>query len=121
MFIIKGITILDNDGKRILAKYFDSNALPTAKEQKAFEKNLFAKTHRANAEIIMLENMTCVYKNNVDLFFYVMGSSHENEVLYLYFHLTILAPLNIIHDKNLTVDPCQCFELPLRFDQSNST
>jgi hypothetical protein len=28
----------------------------------------------------MLENMTCVYKSNVDLYFYVMGSSHENEV-----------------------------------------
>ena len=49
LFIIKGIAILDNDGKRILAKYFDSNTLPTAKEQKAFEKNLFANTHRANA------------------------------------------------------------------------
>lgn len=28
----------------------------------------------------MLENMTCVYKSNVDLYFYVMGSNHENEV-----------------------------------------
>lgn len=82
MYIIKGIAILDNDGKRVLAKYYDPNLLPNAKEQKVFEKNLFAKTHRANSEIIMLENMTCVYKSNVDLFFYVMGSSHENEVLY---------------------------------------
>lgn len=80
MYVVKGIAILDNDGKRILAKYYDST-LPTAKEQKVFEKNLFAKTHRANTEIIMLENMTCVYKGNVDLFFYVMGSSHENEVV----------------------------------------
>lgn len=79
LYVVKGIAILDNDGKRILAKYYDS-ALPTAKEQKVFEKNLFAKTHRANTEIIMLENMTCVYKGNVDLYFYVMGSSHENEV-----------------------------------------
>lgn len=92
LFIIKGIAILDNDGKRILAKYFDSNTLPTAKEQKAFEKNLFAKTHRANAEIIMLENMTCVYKNNVDLFFYVMGSSHENELI-------LVSVLNCLYDS----------------------
>ncbi len=80
LYIIKGIAIIDNDGKRILAKYYDPKVLPTAKEQKVFEKNLFTKTHRANAEIIMLENMTCVYKSNVDLFFYVMGSSQENEV-----------------------------------------
>lgn len=72
--------ILDNDGNRILAKYYNPNLFPTPKEQKAFEKNLFTKTHRANAEIIMLDGLTCVYKSNVDLFFYVMGSSHENEV-----------------------------------------
>ena len=28
----------------------------------------------------MFEGLTCVYKSNVDLFFYVVGSSHENEV-----------------------------------------
>lgn len=77
------MAILDNDGNRILAKYYDKNVFATAKEQKAFEKNLFNKTHRANAEIIMLDGLTCVYRSNVDLFFYVMGSSHENEVCML--------------------------------------
>ena len=33
-----------------------------------------------SAEIIMFEGLTCVYKSNVDLFFYVIGSSNENEV-----------------------------------------
>lgn len=77
------MAILDNDGNRILAKYYDKNVFATAKEQKAFEKNLFNKTHRANAEIIMLDGLTCVYRSNVDLFFYVMGSSYENEVFRL--------------------------------------
>lgn len=80
MYTVKGMAILDNDGNRILAKYYDKNVFPTPKEQKTFEKNLFSKTHRANAEIIMLDGLTCVYRSNVDLFFYVMGSSHENEV-----------------------------------------
>lgn len=80
MYTVKGMVILDNDGNRILAKYYDTNVFPTSKEQKTFEKNLFSKTHRANAEIIMLDGLTCVYRSNVDLFFYVMGSSHENEV-----------------------------------------
>lgn len=81
LYTVKGIAILDNDGERILAKYYDKEIFPTPKEQKAFEKNLFNKTHRANAEIIMLDGLTCVYKSNVDLFFYVMGSANENEVL----------------------------------------
>jgi len=33
-----------------------------------------------SAEIIMLEGLTCVYRSNVDLFFYVVGSQQENEV-----------------------------------------
>ncbi len=32
------------------------------------------------AEIIMFEGLTCVYRSNVDLFFYVVGSAQENEV-----------------------------------------
>ena len=36
---------------------------------------------QANAEIIMLDGMTCLYKSNVDLFFYVIGSGNENELL----------------------------------------
>ena len=80
------MAILDNDGNRILAKYYDKNIFPTSKEQKTFEKNLFNKTHRANAEIIMLDGLTCVYRSNVDLYFYVMGSSHENEVYIIYFN-----------------------------------
>ncbi|VEN61763.1 unnamed protein product [Callosobruchus maculatus] len=92
LYTIKGIAILDNDGNRILAKYYDKNIFPTAKEQKAFEKNLFNKTHRANAEIIMLDGLTCVYRSNVDLFFYVMGSSHENELI-------LMSVLNCLYDS----------------------
>lgn len=32
-------------------------------------------------EIIMHEGVTAVYRSNVDLFFYVLGSQAENEVL----------------------------------------
>ncbi|KAG1681223.1 Coatomer subunit zeta-1 [Nymphon striatum] len=80
LYSIKGIAILDNDGNRLFAKYYD-DTFPSPKEQKAFEKNLFSKTHRANAEIIMLDGLTCVYRSSVDLFFYVMGSSRENELI----------------------------------------
>ena len=32
------------------------------------------------AEVIMLDGLTVVYRSNVDLYFYVMGSQYENEV-----------------------------------------
>ncbi|XP_071942162.1 coatomer subunit zeta-1-like isoform X2 [Antedon mediterranea] len=91
MYTIKAIAILDNDGERLVAKYYD-DSFPTTKEQKAFEKNLFNKTHRANAEIIMLEGMTCVYRSNVDLYFYVIGGSSDNELL-------LVSVLNCLYDS----------------------
>lgn len=39
-------------------------------------------------EIAFLEGMTIVYKNSIDLFFYVVGSAQENEVLSFLFFLT---------------------------------
>ncbi|KAL4228820.1 Coatomer subunit zeta-1 [Mactra antiquata] len=80
LYSVKAIMILDNDGNRLMAKYYDDQ-FPSTKEQKTFEKNLFSKTHRANAEIIMFEGLTCVYRSNVDLFFYVVGSVNENELI----------------------------------------
>ena len=75
--MIKGMAILDSDGNRILTKYYDPTIFPTVKDEKKFEKQLF---HRANAEITMINRLTCVYRSNVDLYFYVIGSSQENEV-----------------------------------------
>ncbi|XP_069121925.1 coatomer subunit zeta-1-like isoform X1 [Argopecten irradians] len=90
LYTVKAMAILDNDGNRMLAKYYDDQ-FSTAKEQKQFEKNLFNKTHRANSEIIMFEGLTCVYKSNVDLFFYVVGSSQENELI-------LASVLNALYD-----------------------
>lgn len=91
LITVKAILLLDNDGNRLICKYYD-DTYPTAKEQKAFEKNLFNKTHRANAEIIMLEGLTCVYRSNVDLFFYVVGSVSENELI-------LVSVLNCLYDS----------------------
>lgn len=123
MYTVKGMAILDNDGNRILAKYYDKNVFPTSKEQKTFEKNLFSKTHRANAEIIMLDGLTCVYRSNVDLFFYVMGSSHENEVCII----IKLTNISIFLYREymykfiglVSVDLNECPELPVRLGQSD--
>jgi len=81
LYNIKAIMIMDNDGSRLLAKYYDDTIYPSLREQKNFEKLVFDKTHKADSEIALLEGLTVVYKGNVDLFFYVVGSSTENELL----------------------------------------
>lgn len=91
-------------------QYYDAAVFPTGKEQAAFEKNLFQKTHKANgtktpvsfqtfivlAEILMLDGLICVYRSNVDLLFYVIGSSQENE-------LALVNVLNCLFDAFSTV------------------
>merc|ERR1712107_333407 len=77
---VKGVMIMDNNGVRILAKYYDEEVFPNMAAQKKFEKTLFTKTHKANAEIIMLDGLTCLYKSSVDLFFYVMFWPRERVV-----------------------------------------
>ena len=81
--LFSAIAILDNDGNRILAKYYDTYKFPTVKEQKRFEKLIFRKTVKAANEIIMLDGMTILYRSSVDIYIYVIGSSYENELLLL--------------------------------------
>lgn len=93
--------ILDSEGNRILAKYYDKNVFPTTKEQKAYEKNLFSKTRRSDSEIIMLDGLTCVYKTSVDLYFYVMGSCNENELLLMSVLNCLFDSINMILKKDV--------------------
>ena len=43
---VKALLILDNDGNRILAKYYDDQTWVGTAAQKKFEKSLFTKTHK---------------------------------------------------------------------------
>ncbi|NXL06060.1 COPZ1 protein, partial [Mesembrinibis cayennensis] len=79
LYTVKALLILDSLGQRLLAKYYDGT-FPTAKEQAAFERSIFSKTHREGGEIACLEGLTVVYRSSVDLFFYVVGGCQENEV-----------------------------------------
>merc|ERR1712193_458686 len=67
-------------GNRIISKYYDQT-FPSVKEQEAFETKLFQKTHRANAEIIMLEGLTCVYRGNVDSIFLAIDEVCDHGII----------------------------------------
>lgn len=80
LFSTKAILILDNDGNRVLSKYYDEH-FPTQADQKVFEKSLFKKTNSNDSEIIVISGLTVCFKSSVDLLFYVVGSSDENELM----------------------------------------
>jgi hypothetical protein len=49
MYSIAAVLVLDADGERIASKFYTED-LPTVKEQRTFEKNLWNKTYRANGK-----------------------------------------------------------------------
>lgn len=85
--VIKAIIIMDQDGHRIIARYYDSTG-PLANE-KAFEKMLFSKM--GAAEVCMLEGLTCVHR-------YVLPESSSQNVLKSFSTLSPLRyPLSHAH------------------------
>jgi len=81
LLTVKAVIILDSEGKRILSKYYSPDFAIT-KDQQAFEKNLYEKTKKApTGEILMFDGLVTVYKNNIDVFVYVVGSASENELI----------------------------------------
>ncbi|KAA0190703.1 Coatomer protein complex subunit zeta 1, partial [Fasciolopsis buskii] len=92
LYSIKAVLILDGDGKRIVAKYYD-NTFSSAKEQLEFESKLFKKTNKSSsAEITLLDGATCVYRSVSDVFFYVLGDIAENELI-------LVSALNCLYDS----------------------
>ena len=74
------------------------------KEQLKFEKRLFAKTSRVNVddvEIVMLDNMTILYKSKVDLYFYVIGGPKENELLLMSVLNCVFESMSLILRKSI--------------------
>eukprot|EP00004_Rigifila_ramosa_P013273 TRINITY_DN2925_c0_g1_i1.p2 TRINITY_DN2925_c0_g1~~TRINITY_DN2925_c0_g1_i1.p2 ORF type:complete len:182 (-),score=62.58 TRINITY_DN2925_c0_g1_i1:23-544(-) len=80
LFVVNSVLILDADGKRIVAQYFN-DTFPTKAAQLKYEKDLFAKTSRANSEILLFEGQVTVYRGGSDVFFYVSGGQEENELV----------------------------------------
>lgn len=75
---IKAIIILQMDGRRTLAKYYDEKL-----NSKQFERRIFAKTKtpKAKDEIIVEDGYLILHKFSTDSHIYVVGSRTENPLL----------------------------------------
>ncbi|KAK4056691.1 Golgi-to-ER vesicle coat component [Microbotryomycetes sp. JL221] len=91
---VTAVILLDSDSNRLLARYCSPahadpkqqvqpfrNPFTTAKEQRAFELGIWEKTRRANGDILLYQNQLVLYKNSIDLTFYVVGPEGENELM----------------------------------------
>lgn len=89
LYSVSGFIILDSDGNRVLAKYYkpkyqpqlENKALTTLKDQRAFEKGLWEKTKKPGGDIIIYDNHLVLYKHSLDVIFYILGGTNENELM----------------------------------------
>ena len=94
LYAIEGVLILDAAGERIYAKYYhpphaegegegegQTGPFATHKQQLEFESELFAKTHKKDAEIMLCEGHLVLYKEYVDLSLILVGGQGENELV----------------------------------------
>ncbi|OCF32036.1 coatomer zeta subunit [Kwoniella heveanensis BCC8398] len=105
LYTVTALLILDAEGQRVLAKYYDPphqtapgtgipaelgvgaggpgmGGLTTLKEQKAFEKSVFEKIRRGGGEIHPLPPHIILTRTVVDLHFIIVGPlSTSNEIM----------------------------------------
>ncbi|KAF5100864.1 hypothetical protein D0Z03_000743 [Geotrichum reessii] len=106
LYSIKATLILDNEGNRLYTKYYSpphadteasSTSLTSSKDQKAFEKSLFAKTNKQNSDVLIFDNHLIVYKQILDVSIYLVASSvTENEAMLFQVLIGIKDALSIV-------------------------
>jgi hypothetical protein len=80
---IKGILILDENGKKIYSKYYCKN-FSNLEKQKNFEEEVFIKSQKTKTfyeEVLILQNTMTIFTTSNDLYIYVIGDTSENELV----------------------------------------
>ncbi|CAE7413767.1 unnamed protein product [Symbiodinium microadriaticum] len=94
---ISCLLVLDSDGERIIAKYYNGKAKT---EQTKFEAMLQKKTKflnfRSDAEVILLDQEIVVVKGSTDCKLIICGSVDENELI-------LVSVLDAVFDTILTL------------------
>ncbi|XP_018419099.1 PREDICTED: coatomer subunit zeta-2-like [Nanorana parkeri] len=82
LYTVRAAIILDQDGHRLLAKYYD-DTFPSHMEQREFERRVFHKTQRSENEVILVDGVTVLCQHLSDIVCYIIGGPDENELLLL--------------------------------------
>lgn len=90
LYTVQAVLILDQQGERIYAKYYQpphrsdeghQMLFNSVKKQKEFEKQLYRKTHKQDSEILIFEDHLVLYKEYIDITIYLVASLEENEIV----------------------------------------
>jgi len=111
---IKAAIILDENGNRIYGKYYDTEEFSNNREAKKFEKNLSQRTLKPlklNEEVIdHFSGFTVVGRRAIDIYVYLVGGEHENEIMLNYLLTTIMDSLSLIPSQGQMLDRIQVLQ-----------
>ncbi|XP_077108339.1 coatomer subunit zeta-2 isoform X1 [Ranitomeya variabilis] len=82
LYTVRAVIILDQDGHRLVAKYYDST-FPSLSEQQEFERKVFHKTQRSESEVVLVDGVTALCQRSSDVMCYMIGGPDENELMLL--------------------------------------
>lgn len=79
---VNALIVLDGDGERLLAKYYDGRAKPEQTKLEQFlHKKTKAVTARADTEVLLVDNEVVVFRAGQECKFFVSSSNEENELI----------------------------------------
>lgn len=111
---VKAVLVLDEDGKRLYAKYCDKDEFATNKESVLFERLLLKRTSkplRTNDELIdHFDDYTVVAQKAIDMYVYIVGGRDENELTLVYLLQSLIDALESITSSGQMLDKQQMME-----------
>merc|ERR1711871_1325528 len=79
---VNALIVLDSDGERMLAKYYDHrNKFEQSKTEQFLHKKTKSISARNEAEVLLMDSEITVFRNGSDCRFYLSGPSEENELI----------------------------------------
>mmetsp|Transcript_28010 Transcript_28010/g.96844 ORF Transcript_28010/g.96844 Transcript_28010/m.96844 type:complete len:190 (-) Transcript_28010:59-628(-) len=85
MPMIDAVIVQDDEGHRVLAKYYNKRVFGSSEDQAKFEIDLYKKTKhhmpKSEAQVATFGESTSVYRLCGDVVFYIVGSATENELI----------------------------------------
>lgn len=96
MHTVYGVLLMDTNGKRLFAKYYDSDLADSPKQQSLLEQQLFTRTSKQISsimnfsfklsgfeqnEVALIDGYIAVFRRNMDVGVYVLGEPSVNELI----------------------------------------
>lgn len=79
---VNALIVLDSDGERMLAKYYDHRSkLEQSRTEQFLHKKTKSISARNEAEVLLMDSEIAVFRNGSDCKFYLSGPAEENELI----------------------------------------